>query len=234
MFAGQTEGASLVSVSVRGVLRAITVAAVVGAAACKPSEQAVVPTAPPSPPVATSAVQLTRADLEALLAVRTRALGRLEESLEDVLRTGGDVGTKVKELSAAEREAAAALGVDWRRYVWVRDEVARLVTLQRQEEDLALLQAELERARQELDQQLTVARDPASREFLQAQRLTLERQHAKLIGSARSSPARVEALALLEEYRAELAVQQSRQEKLQRRLREVLRSSRAEQLSTSP
>ncbi len=174
-------------------------------------------------------MQLARSDLESLLAVRGKALQRLEESLEDVLRTGGDVGTKVKELSAAEREAAAALGVDWRRYVWVREEVARLVTLQRQEEDLALLKAELERARQELDQQLKVARDQASREFLEAQRVTLERQHEKLIESARPSPARADAMALLEAYRAELAVQQSRQEKLQRRVREILRSTRADQ-----
>jgi len=174
-------------------------------------------------------MQLTRADIEALLAVRGKALQKLEASLEEVLRSGGDVGTKVKELSAAEREAAAALGVDWRRYVWVREEVARLMTLQRQEEDVALLQAELERARQELEEQLKVVRDQASREFLEAQRITLERQSAKLIESARPSPARADALALLEAYRADLAVQQSRHEKLQRRLREILRSARADQ-----
>ncbi len=217
------------NVGVRRILQAIIVAAAVGAAACQRSEQAVAPTAPPSPPAATPGMQLTRADVEALLAVRGKALQKLEASLEDVLRRGGDVGTRVKELSAAEREAAAALGVDWRRYVWVREEVARLVTLQRQEEDVALLQAELERARQELEEQLKVERDQASREFLEAQRITLERQHAKLIESARPSPARADALALLEAYRADLAVQQSRQEKLQRRLREILRSARADQ-----
>jgi len=217
----------------RELLVAVTVAALGIAAACRPSEQPVAPTAPPSPPPPTPALQLTRADLEALLAVRGRALQKLEESLEDVLRSGGDVGTKVKELSAAEREAAAALGVEWRRYVWVREEVARLATIQRQEADVALLQAELERAKQELDEQLKVARDQASREFLQAQRLALERQHAKLVESARSSPARAEAMALLEVYRAELAVQQSRQERLQRRLREILRSARADQASRS-
>ncbi len=215
------------------MLVAVTVAVLGVAAACRPSEQPVAPTAPPSTPAPTPALQLTRADLEALLAVRGKALQRLEESLEDVLRSGGDVATKVKELSAAEREAAAALGVDWRRYVWVREEVARLMTLQRQDADVALLKAELERAQQELDEQLKMARDQASREFLEAQRRTLERQHAKLIESARSSPARVEAMVLLEAYRAELAVQQSRQEKLQRRLREILRSARVDQ-QTSP
>lgn len=207
--------------------------AVLLAVACRGSEQEVAPAASPSPSAANSSAPLTRADLESLLAVRGKALQRLEESLEDVLRTGGDVGTRVKELSAAEREAAAALGVDWRRYVWVREEVARLMTLQRQEEDVALLRAELERAREELDQQLKVARDRASREFLEAQRITLEQQHAKLIDSVRASPARAEAMALLESFRADLAVQQSRQEKLQRRVREVLRSVRADQASTS-
>lgn len=201
--------------------------------ACRRPEQEVAPAVSPSPSAANSSAPLTRADLESLLAVRGKALQRLEESLEDVLRMGGDVGTRVKELSAAEREAAAALGVDWRRYVWVREEVARLMTLQRQEEDVALLRAELERAREELDQQLKVARDRASREFLEAQRITLEQQHAKLIDSGRASPARAEAMAMLESFRADLAVQQSRQEKLQRRVREVLRSVRADQAPTS-
>lgn len=218
---------------VRGTLKGIAWSAILLAAACARSEKEVAPTAPPSPPAVAASGPLTRSDLESLLAVRGKALQRLEESLEDVLRTGADVATRVKELSVAEREAAAALGVDWRRYVWVREEVARLVTLQRQEEDVALLKAELERAREELDQQLKVARDQASREFLEAQRFTLERQHARLIESARPSPARADAMALLEAFRADLAVQQSRQEKLQRRVREVLRSVRADQASTS-
>lgn len=198
------------------------------AGACERAERGAGPAARPSPASPGTPEALTRADLEALLAVRGRALQRLEESLEDVLRSGGDVGTRVKELSAAEREAAAALGVEWRRYVWVREEVARLMTLQRQEEDVALLRAELEKAREELDQQLKVVRDRASREFLEAQRRTLERQHAKLVDPARTTPARAEAMELLASFRAELAVQQARQEKLQRRLREILRSVRTE------
>lgn len=202
--------------------------AILLAAACERGERGSAPAVQASPSAVDSPEALTRADLEALLAVRGRALQRLEESLEDVLRTGGDVGTRVKELSAAEREAAAALGVEWRRYVWVREEVARLMTLQRQEEDVALLRAELEKALEELDQQLKVARDRASREFLEAQRRTLERQHAKLADPTRTTQARAEAMELLASFRAELAVQQSRQEKLQRRLREILRSVRAE------
>ncbi len=198
------------------------------AGACERAERGSAPAVQVSPSAVDSPEALTRADLEALLAVRGRALQRLEDSLEDVLRTGGDVGIRVKELSAAEREAAAALGVEWRRYVWVREEVARLTTLQRQEEDVALLRAELEKALEELDRQLKVARDRASREFLEAQRRTLKRQHAKLADSARTTPARAEAMELLASFRAELAVQQSRQEKLQRRLREILRSVRAE------
>lgn len=211
---------------VRWIAVAGVAALVLATGACDRGEPGDPPAAPPSPSVPGTARPLTRADVEALLAVRGRALERLEDSLERVLREGGDVGTRVKELSAAEREAAAALGVEWRRYVWVREEVARLLTQQRQEEDAALLLAELERAQEELERQAKLARDPASREFLQAQRAALARQRDKLNEVARPSAARAEAMALLESFRAELAVQQSRQEKLQRRLREVLRSVR--------
>lgn len=214
--------------SVRELAAVAIVAVVIVAAACERGERRAAPVAQPSPSAVGSPQALTRADLEALLAVRGKALQRLEESLEEVLRSGGDVGTRVKELSAAEREAAAALGVEWRRYVWVREEVARLMSLQRQEEDVALLRAELEKAQQELEQQLKVTRDRASREFLEAQRQTLERQHAKLVDPARTTPARAEAMELLASFRAELAVQQARQEKLQRRLREILRSVRSD------
>lgn len=215
---------------VRGICKVGIGVALLAAVACRQVEQEVVPTAVPPPATASAGAPLTRADLEALVAVRSKALQKLEESLEEVLRQGGDVGTRVKELSAAEREAAAAMGVEWRRYVWVREEVARLLTLQRQEEDVALLKSEVERALEELDQQLKVARDRASREFLQAQRTALEGQHAKLVESAQTSPARAEAMILLESFRAELAVQQSRQERLQRRIRDTLRSVRAKEV----
>ena len=39
----------------------------------------------------------------------------------------------------AERDAARALGVEWRRFTWVRDQIGRLLTSQRQHEDQRLL-----------------------------------------------------------------------------------------------
>ena len=45
----------------------------------------------------------------------------------------------VLELRSAEREAAAALGIDWRHYTWARDRTAHAMTEQRQAEDRRLL-----------------------------------------------------------------------------------------------
>ncbi|OYV92637.1 MAG: hypothetical protein B7Z68_10110, partial [Acidobacteria bacterium 21-70-11] len=81
---------------------------------------------------------LTAADVQAFVAVRARALQRLEAALADVESKGGDVLAHVQELSVAERDAARALGVDWRRFTWVRDQIGRLLTSQRQQEDQRL------------------------------------------------------------------------------------------------
>jgi hypothetical protein len=119
---------------------------------------------------------LTEFDIQTFLAVRGRALQRLEDALTDVEQSGGDILGHVQELTVAEREAARALGADWRRYTWVRDQVGRLMTSQRQREDQRVLAAELTRARQDLSAQLEVARDPASRQFLEAQLKALTAQ----------------------------------------------------------
>jgi hypothetical protein len=75
----------------------------------------------PKPPVATRAASPTAAraldqepltpfDVQMFLAVRGRALQRLEDALTEVEQTGGDVLRHVQELTVAEREAARSLG----------------------------------------------------------------------------------------------------------------------------
>ena len=73
------------------------------------------------------------------LAVRSKSLQRLEDALTQVEQSGGDVLAHVQELTVAEREAARSLGVDWRRFTWVRDQVGRLLTTQQAAEMLKQL-----------------------------------------------------------------------------------------------
>jgi chromosome segregation ATPase len=166
------------------------------------------------------------------LAVRSKALQRLEDALVEVEQSGGDVLTHVQELTVAEREAARSLGVEWRRFTWVRDQVGRLLTTQRQREDQRVLLAELTRAKQDLSAQLEAARDSASRQFLEAQLKTLNSQLEKLDKDQRLPTPRVEEMKLLESARAEIATLQGRQDRVQRRLQELLQ--RAAQVSPSP
>ncbi len=161
------------------------------------------------------------------LAVRGRALQRLEEALTDVEESGGDVLSHVQELTVAEREAARSLGVDWRRFTWVRDQVGRLMTSQRQHEDQRVLTAELTRARQDLSAQLAAARDPATRQFLEAQLKALNAQMEKFERDQRLPAPRAEEAKLLESVRAEIATLQGRQDRVQHRLQELLQRSAA-------
>ena len=165
---------------------------------------------------------LTPFDVQMFLAVRGRALQRLEDALTEVEGSGGDVLAHVQELTVAEREAARSLGVEWRRFTWVRDQVGRLMTSQRQHEDQRVLAAELTRARQDLSAQLEAARDPASRQFLDAQVKALSVQMEKLNRDQHLPAPRAEEAKVLESVRAEIATLQGRQDKVQRRIQALL------------
>jgi hypothetical protein len=182
-----------------------------------------------SPTVARAVEQepLTPFDVQMFLAVRGRALKRLEDALTEVEQTGGDVLRHVQELTVAEREAASSLGVEWRRYTWVRDQVRRLLTGQRQREDQRVLDAELTRARQDLSVQLEAARDPASRQFLEAQLKALNAQLEKLERDQQLPVPQVEEAELLEAARAEIATLQGRQDRVQHRVQVLLGRSAA-------
>jgi chromosome segregation ATPase len=168
---------------------------------------------------------LTAFDVQMFLAVRGRALQRLEDALNEVEASGGDILGRVQELTVAEREAARSLGVDWRRYTWVRDQIGRLMTSQRQREDQRVLGAELTRAKQDLSGQLEAARDPASRQFLEAQLKALTVQLDKLEREQQVPPQQAEEAKLLESSRAEIATLQGRQDRVQHRLQVLLEHS---------
>ncbi len=156
------------------------------------------------------------------MAVRARALQRLETALADVESKGGDVLAHVQELSVAERDAARALGVDWRRFTWVRDQIGRLLTSQRQQEDQRLLQAELRRSKDDLEAQLKAAGDAATRQFLEAQIKALSAQLDRLERDRQIPAPQVQEMRVLESARAEIATLQGRQDKIQHRLQEIL------------
>jgi hypothetical protein len=165
---------------------------------------------------------LTEADLQAYLAVRRKALQKLEDALDEVEKSGGDVLAHVQELTVAERDAARSLGVEWRRFTWVRDQVGRLLTTQRQREDQRMLLAELTRAKQDLTTQLEVSRDAASRQFLEAQLKVLDGQLEKIESEQHLPMPKAEEMKLLEAARAEIAILQGRQDRVQRRVQELL------------
>ncbi len=171
---------------------------------------------------------LTRTDIETYLTVRERALEYIEESLDRVESGTGAAVENVEAFRAAEKAAVRKLGLDWARYSDVREEIARLLTAQRQHEDAQLLATELRRARGELKNQLELTRDTASREFLQAQLESLDGQLARLQREMKPSPVEAEQQQLLEAYRADIAIQQGRQERLERRIRELIRDRRSQ------
>jgi hypothetical protein len=183
------------------------------------------PKASPTPDGA--GAQLTKADMEMFLAVRAKALTRLENEVVSAEEHGGSVLSHVAELSTAERDAVGSLGFDWRRYRWVREEVASLVAAQRQREDSNLLTLELTRARDDLLIQLKVAKDPASKQFLEAQVTSLDAQLEKLKAGRPLSIEEAQGLDLIAGARAALAVQQGRQDRIQRRVRELVQRERA-------
>ena len=181
----------------------------------------------PAPPVQAGARELTVADVEMFVTVRAKAISRLET---DLARAEADESwsvARIAELSAAEQDAVGALGFDWRRYRWVREEVARLLSVQRQHEDAQMLTLELTRARDDLLAQLKLARDPASRQFLEAQAASLDTQLAKLAGGAEVSAGDTRGLDMIAKSRADMAVQQGRQDRISKRIRELVQRERA-------
>ena len=165
---------------------------------------------------------LSATDVQMFLAVRSKAMQRLEDALGDVEENGGDVLAHVQELTVAEREAARALGVDWRRFTQVRDQIGHLLTSQRQHEDQRLLGAELARAKEDLRAQLDAARDPAGRQFLEAQLKVIGEQLDKLNRERQIPAPQAEEQRVLESARAEIATLQGRQDRVQHRLQELL------------
>jgi len=179
----------------------------------------------PSPTAATR--ELTERDLRSYLAVRDRALDRLEEGLEAAPREREALLARVEDVTAAEREAAQGLGVEWHDYARVRDELGRLLADQRQREDARILAVELERSRDDLEAQLGQVRDEVSREFLRAQIAAIDARLDGLERDRQVPEALARGLALVEEARADLATLQGRQDRIQRRLRELLQQARA-------
>ena len=183
--------------------------------------------APPTPtltaPTTAVAVELTASDIEAYIAVRNRALARLEETLTDVEKGRMDQLAAVLDILPAERAAAAGLGVDWSSYVATRERAAQLRSRQRRSEDTQRLLLELRSARDDLASQLAIARDPASRQFLEAQLRTLARQIAELESERELTASEQSQLVLLEAYRAEIALLNGRQDRLEREVRALAR-----------
>ncbi|HNX49909.1 MAG TPA: hypothetical protein PLS53_04930 [Thermoanaerobaculaceae bacterium] len=187
------------------------------------------PQTPTTPHVAvpTAVGALTARDVRMLVAVRIKALQRLEESVARVEQSPKATLAGVTELISAERDAAAALGMDWRHYTWVRERAGQVWTEQRQAEDRRLLMGELTRTRDDLLSQMAQSTDAASRQFLQAQLGSVEVQLGRLRQDQRRPPQVAEEERLLDAARVDLATLQSREEHLQERLRLLLRKASA-------
>ena len=172
-------------------------------------------------------MELDAEDVEHYLAVRAVALERLERELTAVEQGGVGTLANVEELSVAERKATQSAGMDWGRYTVVRDEIAHLLSLQRQREDAKVLGLELRHAREDLVSQLAVARDQASRQFLQAQADRLSAEIDKLDRERQPSEAELRHQELLARVRTSIATQQGRLEKVQRQMKSLLQQTRA-------
>lgn len=192
---------------------------------CKgqPARQEVPVTPSPAP-------RLSARDLRLMLVVRARALEQVEARLAGLPHDLADVPRHIQELRVAEREAAAAVGTDWRRYLWARDRVDQLLTLERQRGDRRLLLTELERTSRELAKQLGLAKDAATREAIRVRMAGIQRQVANLRGEQKLDPIEAEDLKLVAAVRAELADLDTRQEAVQKRVKEALSQA---QLSTT-
>ncbi len=179
-------------------------------------------------------IELTTDDIRLYLQVRELALERLDRELASAERRGGGASAAIEELSAAERRAAELSGADWKRYTAVRDEIGHLLSLQRRREDARVLGLELRRAREDLTAQLAVARDAASRQFLQAQIDRLAAQIDTLEEEGEPTQSELRHAQLLAAVRVNIATQQGRFERIQRRAKELLRDARGTASGKTP
>jgi hypothetical protein len=171
-----------------------------------------------SMPAPTAPPRLTARDLRTFLVVRAKALERIEAGLAALKREGGDVTMHIEELKVAEREAAEAVGTDWRRYVWVRERIGQLLAVARQREDRRLLVGELERTRKELASQMVTLKDPGVRGAVEARLASVQAQLKEIRGEQRLSHEDAEELRLVTTAQAELATLDRRQETVQKKL----------------
>ncbi len=179
----------------------------------------------PSPSRLTQA-QLQDKDLEMYLAVKRKALSRLEEALDQLERRGGDPLRGLAEIPVVEREAARALGYDPQRYAQVKEEVARLVAERSRREERARLEQELKKTQEELIHLREQTRDAAAREFLEAQLRVLERELARLDREEEQVEGGKEKEALLARFRVQMAQLDARQQRLERRIRQAWEMTR--------
>lgn len=189
------------------------------------------PAATPSPEMR----RLQPRDVRLYVAVRERALERMERTIDGLPSVPDEAAVaRFEDLTGAERAAVDSLGVRWGDYLWVRERIARLITTQRQREDARILSLELSRTRKDLADQLGQARDEASRQFLNAQIQSLDSRLAELEAGKRVPGDEARELSLIEDERADLATLQGREDRLEKRIRDLLRAARAARVPTTP
>jgi hypothetical protein len=176
----------------------------------------------PATPAPRAQLRLTEREVRQFLAVRGRALQRLEGELTTLERQGGDVTSRVEELSAAEREAAESQGVGWRRYDAVRLRVSQLLTMERRRDDRRVLIGELERTRAELVRQQGTVKDPATRQAIGTRLAGIDGRLADLHRGQEIAESDKAEMVVLDAARPELAALDRRQEVIQQRIKTVL------------
>lgn len=166
------------------------------------------------------------------LAVKRKALSRLEEALDQLEKRGGDPLRELAEISVVEREAARALGFDAQRYAQVKEEVARLVAERSRREERIRLEQELKKSQEELVRLREQTQDAAAREFLEAQLRVLERELARLGREKQQVEGGKETEELLARFRVDMAQLDARQQRLERRIRQAWEATRQRLLAT--
>lgn len=195
-------------------------------AACKPGLPGKATPAPtPTAGEMAESLVLTPEDMELYVAVKRKALSRLEEALDRLQEVGGDPLRELGELTVAEREAARALGVDPQKFARVQEAVARLVAMKGREEETLRLEQELQRNLEELEKLAEHTKNPAARQFLEVQVRALRGELAKLAEERHQIGGEREQLQLLARFRVEMAQLQARQDRLTRRIREAIAAS---------
>lgn len=191
------------------------------AAGCK-AQKSLEP-ATPTPGRQGGTVALCAEDMEAYLAVKRKALSRLEEALDLLERQGGNPIQELREMATYETEAAKALGFDPAYIAGVKEAVAALVALKSREEDALRVERELTRSREELRRQRELTKDQAARQFIDAQIQALGQELTKLAAERERFSFKVKGSekSLLSRYRVEMAQLQAREERVIRRLRQV-------------